>query len=136
MLTVRDLMSAQLDMISPEASLREAVVLMNKADNRQLPVVEEGNLIGIISNRDIRLAVNSPLLSDETISRMKVLEEHTVSECMSRNPRCIDVDASIQEAADLLALHKIGALPVMKDDTLVGIITVTDLLKMVAAQPL
>lgn len=135
MLTVADLMTANPDVVTPEDSLRDAVVLMNHADHRQLPVVEEDKLVGIVSNRDIRLAVNSPLVPEESLGRIAILEQYSVADCMTKQPKCIQVDAPIQEAAEILALHKVGALPVLKGDELVGIISVTDLLIHLARQP-
>lgn len=133
MLRTRDIMTPEPDTVTPDATLREALALMNVADDRQLPVVtEDGRLIGIITNRDIRLALDSPLLDPDSIMRMQVLHEHTVAECMTRDPITVTPETPINEVADLLMTHKIGGLPVMEGDNLVGIITITDLLRQLA----
>ena len=132
MLTVNDLMTIDAVTVTPCTTLREAVVLMNKWDHRQLPVVEDGELVGIISNRDIRLAVNSPLIADDSIARIRLLDQHTVAECMTRDPITVTPATPINEVAGILALNKFGALPVMENGALVGIISVTDLLQQLA----
>ena len=136
MLTVNDLMTSSPQTITPTASLREAVALMNAANNRQLPVLEDGALVGILTDRDIRLMVNSPLNLDDPVERIHLLEKHTVADCMTRNPVTIPPDTPIYRAAQLLSIYKFGSFPVVENGTLVGIITVTDLLNQMALQPL
>lgn len=135
MLVVSDLMTPEPDTVAPNATLREALAAMNIADDRQLPVVENGRLVGIITNRDIRLALDSPLLDPDSMMRMKVLHEHTVAECMTPNPQTVSPNTPIYEVAELLMLHKYGAFPVMEGERLVGIISVTDLLREMAKRP-
>ena len=89
MLTTNDLMTIDPDTVAPETSLREVVSIMNKMGNRQLLVVEDDDLVGIITDRDIRLAVNSPLVSDEPLERMEILENFTAGSCMTRDPKSV-----------------------------------------------
>ena len=134
MLTVNDLMTIDPDTVTPNTTLREAVALMNRGDHRQLPVIEEGKLVGIISNRDIRLAVNSPLLGEDSIRRIQLLDQHTVAECMTSAPMTVTPTTPIYEVAEMLVLYKIGALPVLDNEELAGIVSVTDLLQLMALQ--
>ena len=135
MLTANDLMTISPFIIAPDATLREAAALMNHASNRQLPVIEDGVLVGILTDRDIRLVVNSPLNTDDSIERIRLLEEHTVASCMTRDPVTITPDTPIYKVAQLLSIYKFGAFPVVENDILLGIITVTDLLDYLALQP-
>jgi acetoin utilization protein AcuB len=135
MLFASDLMTVEPDTVAPNATLREALVIMNVADDRQLPVLENGRLVGIITNRDIRLALDSPLLDKDSFMRMHILHEHTVAECMTPDPITVSSTTPIHEVAELLVLHKIGGLPVMEHNVLVGIITITDLLRQMAKPP-
>jgi len=135
MLTASDLMTIDPNIISPKATLREAVVLMNKANNRQLPVVEDGKLLGIITDRDIRLAANSPLKEDDPLEQIELLDNYTVESCMTADPMTITSDTPIYRVAELLSIYKFGALPVTNGDILEGIITVTDLLNHMALRP-
>ena len=135
MLTTNDLMTIDPDTVSPETSLREVVALMNKMGNRQLLVVENDELVGIITDRDIRLAVNSPLVSDEPLERMEILEQFKAESCMTRSPKSVTSDTPIHKVAELLSAYKYGALPVVDNGKLMGIITVTDLLNQMALIP-
>ncbi len=135
MIFVKDLMTIDPDVVFPHSSLREVIATMNKCNCRQLPVVDDDELIGIITDRDVRLAVNSPIINNEPLQRLAILDEVTAAECMTTNPMSISPDAPLYEAAGLLANYKYGALLVVKEDKLVGIITVTDLLNQLALKP-
>ena len=95
---------------------------------------DEGNNPGILTDRDIRLAVNSPVIDeDATLSRQSVLESIKVMECMTPDPQTVGSDASLKEVAELLSLSKFGAMPVVDDGKLVGMISYIDFLKHYAA---
>ena len=115
---VKERMSPRLITLHPEASLAEARALLDRHRIRHLPVVEEGRLVGIITDRDIRSAASG-----------SSLEQVKVGEAMTRNVITVAPEAQVQEAAKLLLTHRIGGLPVLKGGELVGIITETDLLK-------
>lgn len=136
MLTVKDLMTANPDTIDSEATLGTAIAVMNRYDDRQLPVVDKhGKLVGMITERDIRLAVNSPLLSEDSTLRIRLLERFLVEDCMTRNVVSVAPEIPLYKAAKLLASRRFGALPVVENDALVGILSVTDLLEYLARQP-
>ncbi len=135
MLRVKDLMTTRLDAVPPETSLHEALSIMNRDGCRQMPVVDGGRLVGIITDRDVRLAVNSPVLEEDLgLAREDVLDGLTVARCMTPDPVTVTSDTSAYEVADLLCLRKFGALPVVDDGELVGIVTVIDYLRHFAAQ--
>ena len=135
MLTTNDLMTIDPDTVTPSTTLRNVVAIMNQNGNRQLPVVEGKKLIGIITDRDVRLAVNSPLLSDEPLDRITLLDTYTVECCMTRNPKTVTPDTPIHTVARILSAYKYGALPVVDGEELIGIISVTDLLDQMAIIP-
>ncbi len=130
MLSVRSLMTPDPDTVGPLAPLHAVLGKMNRGGWHHLPVVEDDVLVGIVTDRDVRLAVNSPLIFDESrLPRAAVLESIVVSECMSRDPVTVEADAAAWEAADILAVRGFGALPVLESSRLVGILTVTDFLR-------
>jgi len=135
MLLTNDLMTIDPDTVAPDATLREAITLMNARNIRQLLVVEEGKLVGIITDRDVRLAVNSPLVTSEPLEKIELLDSYTVVDCMTVNPKTVAPDTPIHRVAELLSAYKYGALPVVEDEQLMGIITVTDLLDQMALIP-
>ncbi|MGB3716873.1 MAG: CBS domain-containing protein [Candidatus Promineifilaceae bacterium] len=129
MLTVRDLMSANPETISPDTLLRAVVEVMKVAGCRQLPVVDEhGRIIGIVTDRDVRLAMNSPMIMRSRWEDEELVEKATVDSCMTPDPITINSDAPAYRAAEILSTYKFGALPVVDNGELVGIITVTDFL--------
>jgi acetoin utilization protein AcuB len=137
MLQVKDLMSDTLEVVSPDAHLHDVLTKMNQAGYRHLPVVNNDNkLVGIITDRDVRLALNSPVVDRDTdVKRESVLDEIQVKNCMTENPQRVCSQTSAHEVADLLSLNKFGAMPVVDNDKLVGMISYIDLLKHFAANP-
>lgn len=134
MLRVKDLMSERLETVSPDAHLHDVLIKMNRAGYRHIPVVTDERLVGIITDRDVRLAVNSPLIEEGAdLTREKVLDEVRVADCMTPEPQCVSSDAPLHQVADLLALNKFGAMPVVDNGKLVGMISYIDFLKHYAA---
>ncbi len=134
MLRVKDLMSNTLDVVSPGAQLHEALTRMNRAGYRHLPVVANDKLVGIITDRDIRLAVNSPFVdADADLTRESILDGIRVDDCMTPDPQCVSSNTPLHEVADLLTLNKFGAMPVVDEGKLVGMISYIDFLRHYAA---
>ncbi len=135
MLRVSDLMSGAPEVVSSDTPLHQVLQKMNRAGYRHLPVVDDGQLVGIVTDRDVRLAVNSPVLGEAVeTAREDVLDGIQVIDCMTPNPQCVTSDTPLHEAADLLSLNKFGAMPVVDDQKLVGIISYIDFLRHYAAQ--
>jgi acetoin utilization protein AcuB len=101
---------------------------MHTGNFRRLPVLQDGRLVGIITDRDLRLATNSPLVLQDKWYSDFIQESIKVKSCMTVDPMTISPEASVIEATKLMRAHKFGGLPVVEDDNLVGMITVTDLL--------
>lgn len=135
MLTTNDLMTIDPETVARDAPLREVVSAMNRAHIRQVLVVDGKKLIGIVTDRDVRLAVNSPLTAEEPLERLELLNDYKAEDCMTVDPRTVTPETPIHKVAQLLGMYKFGALPVVKNDELVGIITVTDLLNQMALLP-
>ena len=136
MLQVNDLMSDAPEVVSPDAHLHDVLITMNRAGYRQLPVVTNDRLVGIITDRDIRLATNSPVVGAQAdLVRETVLDGVRVDDCMTPDPECVSSSTPLHEVADLLSLKKFGAMPVVDDGKLVGMISYIDFLKHYAANP-
>ncbi|MCC7352394.1 MAG: CBS domain-containing protein [Anaerolineae bacterium] len=108
--------------------IRKAITLMRDGGFRRLPVVENGRLIGIVTDRDLRRASNSPLVVRERWYDNFLMDHIQVGACMTANPITVSPQTLIIQAACLLRDHKIGGLPVVEGERLVGIVTETDLL--------
>ncbi len=127
---VGERMSKPVITITPDTPLQEALALMRKEKVRRFPVVDKhGKLVGIVSEKDL---LNASPSDATTLSIWEVnywLSKVKVEEIMTKEVITTCVDCPIEEAARIMADRKIGALPVMDDDRLVGIITETDLFK-------
>ncbi len=128
MVKVSAVMTKNPETVSPDESLRVAMEKMQTGGFRRLPVLKDGALVGIISDRDLRRATNSPLVLHERWYDDMLLDHISVLGAMTPLPITVDADAPLVEAARLMRDHKIGGLPVLKNDKLVGIITETDAL--------
>ena len=127
-MNVIDIMTGDPVTISHRGTLEQALALMESRECRHLPVLsDDSHLIGIISDRDCRLAMNSPHILPEKW-QTKAINRIPVTALMSPAPIIIEPHAPVHEAARLLLNHQISALPVMRSETLVGIVTTSDLL--------
>ena len=116
MLLVRDWMTEHLVTLSPEASVAEALTLCRKRRIRHIPILEEGRLVGIVSDRDLRDA--SPALGDP--ERARTLQEIRVADVMSREVITVDPQDSIENAAQQMYELKIESLPVVSEGAVAG----------------
>jgi len=103
--------------ISRSTLLQDAVRMMKDHDIRHLPVVEDGKLVGFITESDLR-----------QFSFPSMVEDIPVHQVMVTNPITIDANASVEQAAKIIHDNKIGGLPVLQDGKLLGVITSSDLL--------
>lgn len=121
-------MSTDLVTVSPDDTLAEALLRMRRNNMRRLLVTDETGLVGIVTDRDLRLAADSPFLDETPAEAFRKLEHHRVEEIMTTSLTIIEPEAPIVEAAKLMRVAHVGGLPVVdENDQLVGIITRTDL---------
>ena len=118
---VQDIMTSPVITISPDVSLQEAYRIMQEKGIRHLPVLEFEKLVGVITDRDLRLATSA-------LAPTPFPPDAKVSAIMCRSPFTADPADPVEDAARLMREKKIGCLPVVDDDRLVGIITGLDLL--------
>lgn len=128
-LRVRHMMSTDPLTVAPHVSVHQAHTLMQKRQIRHLPVVEEGRLVGMVSDRDIRLVLPSPATSLAVWEVRHLLAKLTVGEIMTRFVVTVTPDTTAAEAVRRLLRHKIGALPVLDNRQVLGILTRTDVLR-------
>lgn len=127
---VRDVMQSRLVTISPNTTLPQATRLAAERRIRHLPVVEDGELVGIVSDRDLKQAMASPATSLEAHELNYLLNRLTVAEIMTRTVITIGSMFPVEEAARLMVQEKISALPVTEDGRLIGIVTETDIMEL------
>ncbi|MBI5576079.1 MAG: CBS domain-containing protein [Deltaproteobacteria bacterium] len=110
-------------------SMKKAMDLLKEREIRHLPVLKDGDkLVGIVSERDIKLASPSPATALEIREIYYLLDKVKVKQIMTRRPYTVSSSAPIEEAALIMREKKIGCLPVVEEGRLVGILTETDIL--------
>jgi len=114
---VKNWMNKNVVTISPDAGLRDAIEIMHHHSIRHLPVVDNGTMLGFVTESNLRQYLLTDMLNDLTTSDVMII-----------NPITVDSNASIDYAARLIHEYKIGGLPVLEKRKLVGIITITDIL--------
>jgi acetoin utilization protein AcuB len=121
-------MSTPVLTIEPDVPVQDALARMRKDKVRRYPVVDRrGKLIGIVTNTDLMNASPSEATTLSVWEINYLLSKITVERVMTKNVITTQEDCPIEEAARIMADHKIGGLPVVRGESLVGIITETDL---------
>ena len=127
-MNVSELMTSRPVTIGHGDTLGQALDIMGQIGCRHLPVIStDGHLVGIISDGDCRLALQS-INSVETCQDVMVTKQTLISSIMTPAPIITEGEVPAHEAARLLLTNRISSLPVMRDETLIGIITTSDLL--------
>jgi len=115
---VSEWMTKDVISITKDRSIQECVNLMKKHSIRHLPVVEDGKLVGLVTEGDLR-----------QIFLASLIEDLTIKDVMISDPITVSPDTEIEDAAKVIFYNKIGGLPVVdEEDRLLGIITVADIL--------
>ena len=122
-------MSDSVVTVAPDDRLGEAVNLLRSKRIRQLPVIEDGRLVGIITDRDIKRATPSVLSGVDREEYDRILDETKVMQFMTREPMTATPDTPVKAAVRIFITQKVGALPVIDDGRLVGIVTQIDALR-------
>lgn len=126
---VRNYMTTSVTTLQQEATLLDAALLIRQTGKRHVPIVDgENRLVGIISDRDVARMAPSMLGNITPEEYNHIFETTPITRAMTRTVLSVAPDTRIEEAVTLLHAKKIGALPVLEDGRVVGILTTTDML--------
>ena len=132
---VRDWMTREPLVVSPKTSMEEAIGIMRENRVRHLPVIKKGGIVvGIVTQTDLLQASPSPATSLSVWEIKFLLARVKVRHAMTRKVIVIEESCPLEQAALVMAEHKIGCWPVVRDQQLVGIITETDLFNIFTEQ--
>ena len=126
---VKDIMSAGVEVVERNDNLAKVQDLMATKTLRHVPVVENGELVAIVSQRDLFKAMMSSTMGYGEKAQQAYLRSVRVKEIMSAPVVTVASDTALGEAAALMVQKGVGCLPVVDGSTLVGIVTKTDLLR-------
>jgi acetoin utilization protein AcuB len=127
-MNVADMMTTNPVVIGPDKSLKDALDTMKEVGCHHLPVISEGHLVGIITDHDCRIALHAPMIPPQTGTFEEAARKIVVRQLMTPAPIIAEPDASADEACRLMLAHHVSSMPVMRGETLVGIITTSDIL--------
>ncbi len=125
MLLVKDSMTREVVTLTPQDTAKTALALCRDRRIRHLPVMGDGGLVGIVSDRDLRSA--APAFGEA--ERVATLEGVRIADVMAGEVATADPEDPIEQAANVMREEKIGCLPVVQDGDLVGILTSSDVMK-------
>ncbi|GJM41983.1 MAG: hypothetical protein DHS20C20_22650 [Ardenticatenaceae bacterium] len=127
---VKRCMSHPVITVRPDMSVPECLKLMQREKIRRTPVIENGRLVGIVSDKDLLNASPSDATSLSIWEINYLINRIKIKDVMTKDVYTITEDTPIEEAARIMADHKVGGLPVVKNGDVIGLITETDLFKL------
>ena len=130
--TVSKIMATDVVALDRNASLGSAKDIMDQRRLRHFPVVENGNVVGVVSQRDLFRASLASMLGYEERTKKAFLDNLSIKGIMSDPPITVTADTGISEAARLMVEKKVGCLPVVDGKRLIGLVTKTYFLKVLA----
>lgn len=130
-MVVSEIMSANPFSVMANESIGRVLKKFAEADVRHLPVIDEGELVGIVSDRDLRSFHPNALMELEHPQEIRRLLAQPISTVMSSDVVSVDPETEISEVIDIMLEQKIGAVPVVDADTdkLVGIVSYMDVIR-------
>jgi CBS domain-containing protein len=128
---VREIMMGSPVTMKPEDTLDLANDVISLGRIRHIPVVEDGRLVGLLSERDLMGAAATTIFGLKQRSKSALLKSVLVKDVMKKRVVTVKPDTSIKETARLMKKKKIGCVPVVNEGNLVGLVTTTDILRYV-----
>lgn len=125
---VREYMKTQVTSMQESESLLDATMIFVRSSFRHLPVLRGNQLVGIVTERDVKQFAPHLLTRMTPEEYNQVLETTPISRVMTRDPFILRPEQPVFDAAKLLYSKKVGCLPVVENGELVGIISTTDML--------
>jgi acetoin utilization protein AcuB len=128
---VREIMTPDPFAVKSTSNVRQLLRVLTEADVRHLPIVEDGALVGIVSDRDLRGFGPTVIEAIDQPEAARQALEQPASAVMSSDVVTVNPETEVGEAIDLMIEHRIGALPVVEADStkLVGIVSYVDALR-------
>jgi len=124
--TISAIMTKEVVFVAPEQKLLDVKHIYEKENfHHHIPVVKNNQLVGMISLADFMYSINGAGLDDEDL----IYTEKQVQDIMMPNPKCVDINTSIDDVAETLTKVRFRALPVVENKQLVGIVTTADIIR-------
>jgi len=129
---VREFMTTDVTTVQETDTLLDATMIFVRSTLRHLPVLREKKLVGVVTERDVKQFSPSVLSGISPDEYNQLMETTPISRVMTRDPATVNPDQSMFEAVKVLTTRRIGCLPVVENGELKGILTTTDMLRLLA----
>jgi len=129
---VREFMTTQVTTLQESDTLLDATMIFVRSTLRHLPVLRDKRVVGVVTERDVKQFAPSILSGITPDEYNRLMESTPVSRIMTRDAATVTPDQSMAEAVKILTTRRIGCLPVVEDGELRGILTTTDMLKLLS----
>lgn len=131
-MVVREFMTTEVTSVQESDALLDAAMIFARSSLRHLPVLRGKQLVGVITERDVKRFAPGLLSGVTSEQYNQVMEKTPLSRVMTRDLLSVKPDQPMTEAANLIFTKRIGCLPVVENGELVGIITTTDMMRLLA----
>jgi CBS domain-containing protein len=128
---VREIMMSSPVTLTPEDTLDLASDVISLGRIRHIPIMEDGRLVGILTERDLMGAAATEIFGLKHKQQSALFKSVLIKDVMKKKVVTVAPETKIKDAAHLMANKKIGCVPVVSDGTLVGLVTTTDILRYV-----
>ena len=129
---VREIMTTDVTTLQESDAMLEAALIFARSSIRHLPILREKTLVGVITERDVKRFSPGVLSGVSSEQYQTVMESTPLSKVMTRDPVTLTPDQPVAEAAEIFCAKRFGCLPVLENGSLVGIITTSDILRLMA----
>jgi len=128
---VREIMMGSPVCLKPEDTLDLANDIISLGRIRHIPIIDEGRLVGILSERDLIGATATYIFGLKQKNKSALLKSFAIKDVMKKRVISVGPDTEIRDAASIMQKKKIGCVPVLTDGAVIGLVTTTDILRYV-----
>lgn len=129
---VKEIMTTEVTTVQETEMLLDAAIIFARSSLRHLPVLKDDLLVGVVTERDVKRFAPGVMSGVSSGKYNEIMESTPLSRVMTRDPMTLKPDQDVSDAAETLSTKRFGCLPVVDHGKLVGIITTSDLLRLMA----
>jgi CBS domain-containing protein len=129
---VKEIMTTEVTTVQETEMLLDAAIIFARSSLRHLPVLKDDLLVGVVTERDVKRFAPGVMSGVSSGKYNEIMESTPLSKVMTRDPMTLKPDQDVADAAEALSTKRFGCLPVVDNGKLVGIITTSDLLRLMA----
>ncbi len=129
---VREIMTNDVTTLPEAGTMLDAAMIFARTSLRHIPVLRDASLVGVLTERDMKRFAPGLMSGISSQQYNELMENTPLSKVMTRNPMTLSPDQDVADAADLFSTKRFGCLPVVEQGKLVGIVTTTDMLRLLA----